>query len=153
MPLVIVSIGLALFILMIAYGKLNPFLAFIIISIGIGIASGMGSTAIAEAIQVGIGNTLGGLVIILGFGAMPDMVIKKIGYGAGQRELKDRPNLLRVILGNDSRVAIDFSVNRLPNKAQEIIIITSTPYAIGSYKKTVGSSSGHYFPVRPRLRG
>ncbi len=46
-----------------------------------------------------------------GFGAMPDMVIKKIGYGAGQRELKDRPNLLRVILGNDSRVATDFSEN------------------------------------------
>ena len=38
------------------------------------------------------------------FGTMPDMVINKVGYGAGQRELQDRPNLLRVIIGNDSRV-------------------------------------------------
>ncbi|MBT8366518.1 MAG: nickel pincer cofactor biosynthesis protein LarC, partial [Deltaproteobacteria bacterium] len=33
------------------------------------------------------------------FGAMPDMVIKKIGYGAGQRDLEERPNLLRIIMG------------------------------------------------------
>ena len=33
------------------------------------------------------------------FGLMPPMQIKKIGYGAGQRELPDRPNLLRVIVG------------------------------------------------------
>ena len=45
------------------------------------------------------------------FGAMPNMVIKKIGYGAGQRELEDRPNLLRVIIGNDSRVTTGFAEN------------------------------------------
>jgi uncharacterized protein (DUF111 family) len=45
------------------------------------------------------------------FGAMPDMVIKKIGYGAGQRELKDRPNLLRVIIGDDSPVTTGFAEN------------------------------------------
>jgi len=33
------------------------------------------------------------------FGSLPEMRIKKIGYGAGQRELKDRPNLLRIITG------------------------------------------------------
>jgi len=36
-----------------------------------------------------------------GFQAMPDMIIKKIGYGAGQRDLADRPNLLRIILGEE----------------------------------------------------
>jgi uncharacterized protein (TIGR00299 family) protein len=45
------------------------------------------------------------------FGAMPDMVIKKIGYGAGQRELKDRPNLLRIVLGNESRAATGIPEN------------------------------------------
>ena len=48
------------------------------------------------------------------FGAMPQMVIKKIGYGAGQRELDDRPNLLRIVLGNDSRAA-----NESPENLQE----------------------------------
>jgi len=33
------------------------------------------------------------------FGPLPQMRVKKIGYGAGQRELLDIPNLLRVIAG------------------------------------------------------
>jgi hypothetical protein len=33
------------------------------------------------------------------FGLLPEMSVKKTGYGAGQRELQDRPNLLRIITG------------------------------------------------------
>jgi len=33
------------------------------------------------------------------FGPMPKMLIGKIGYGVGARDLEERPNLLRVILG------------------------------------------------------
>jgi hypothetical protein len=33
------------------------------------------------------------------FGSLPEMRIKKTGYGAGQRELQGRPNLLRIITG------------------------------------------------------
>jgi uncharacterized protein (TIGR00299 family) protein len=33
------------------------------------------------------------------FGPLPEMRAKKTGYGAGQRELPDRPNLLRIITG------------------------------------------------------
>ena len=35
------------------------------------------------------------------FEEMPDMVIDKIGYGAGKRELESQPNLLRIILGTE----------------------------------------------------
>jgi uncharacterized protein (TIGR00299 family) protein len=45
------------------------------------------------------------------FGVMPDMVIKKVGYGAGQRELKNTPNLLRVILGNETQSAVEDAEN------------------------------------------
>ncbi|MDQ1329172.1 MAG: putative nickel insertion protein, partial [Candidatus Poribacteria bacterium] len=34
-----------------------------------------------------------------GFGIMPEMVIDKVGYGSGTKELAEQPNLLRVILG------------------------------------------------------
>ncbi|MCX5686938.1 MAG: nickel pincer cofactor biosynthesis protein LarC [Candidatus Omnitrophica bacterium] len=34
-----------------------------------------------------------------GFGRMPRMEIDKIGYGAGSRELNERPNMLRVFIG------------------------------------------------------
>ena len=35
------------------------------------------------------------------FGPMPPMKVSKIGYGAGSRQLKDRPNLLRMVIGED----------------------------------------------------
>jgi uncharacterized protein (TIGR00299 family) protein len=35
------------------------------------------------------------------FKEMPDMIIDKIGYGAGKRELETQPNLLRIILGTE----------------------------------------------------
>ena len=43
------------------------------------------------------------------FEPMPEMVIKRIGYGAGQRDLADRPNLLRIILdaGEETNVLED----------------------------------------------
>jgi uncharacterized protein (TIGR00299 family) protein len=34
------------------------------------------------------------------FGPLPPMRVEKTGYGAGQRELADRPNLLRIITGS-----------------------------------------------------
>lgn len=33
------------------------------------------------------------------FGPMPTMVIENVGYGAGQKDLPDRPNLLRILIG------------------------------------------------------
>jgi pyridinium-3,5-bisthiocarboxylic acid mononucleotide nickel chelatase len=35
------------------------------------------------------------------FGAMPPMVIEKVGYGVGSRNLTDRPNLLRILIGQE----------------------------------------------------
>ncbi len=34
------------------------------------------------------------------FGPMPPMVIETMGYGAGKRDLADRPNLLRILIGD-----------------------------------------------------
>ena len=34
------------------------------------------------------------------FGPMPPMQVGKIGYGAGQKDMPDRPNLLRILIGN-----------------------------------------------------
>jgi len=35
------------------------------------------------------------------FKEMPDMIVEKIGYGAGRRELELQPNLLRIVLGTE----------------------------------------------------
>ena len=41
------------------------------------------------------------------FEALPQMVIARIGYGAGRRDLEDRPNLLRILLAAESDPGLD----------------------------------------------
>ncbi len=40
-----------------------------------------------------------------GFGAMPAMRISSIGYGAGDRDFPEHPNVLRVMIGDSTRAA------------------------------------------------
>ena len=79
MPLLIVVLGLFLLFLLIAKFKLNAFIAFIIVSLAVGIAEGMELQGVIQSIQNGIGNTLGFLVIILGLGAMLGKLVADSG--------------------------------------------------------------------------
>jgi Gnt-I system high-affinity gluconate transporter len=83
MPLLIVIGGIFLLFLLIARFKLNAFIAFIIVSLGVGLAEGMELEKLVEAIENGIGNTLGFLLIILGLGAMLGKLVAD--SGAAQR--------------------------------------------------------------------
>ncbi len=79
MPLVFCIAGILLLILLVVYFKLDTFISFVLVSIGLGIACGMDIHRISAAIQKGIGNTLGPLVIILGFGAMLGKLVADSG--------------------------------------------------------------------------
>jgi Gnt-I system high-affinity gluconate transporter len=79
MPLVIALLGILSLILLIAIIKLDTFLSFVIVSIGIGLASGLDVISIGKAIQGGVGNTLGDLTLIVGFGAMLGKLIAESG--------------------------------------------------------------------------
>jgi Gnt-I system high-affinity gluconate transporter len=59
--------------------RLNAFIAFILVSIAIGIGQGMELNAIVSSIEKGIGNTLGFLVMILGLGAMLGKLVAESG--------------------------------------------------------------------------
>jgi uncharacterized protein (TIGR00299 family) protein len=37
--------------------------------------------------------------LAVGFGPLPSMQVSRIGYGAGSRDLEERPNLLRILIG------------------------------------------------------
>ena len=50
------------------------------------------------------------------FGLLTNMRIQKTGYGAGQRELQDRPNLLRIITGIPTDLKSDFKVDLLADQ-------------------------------------
>jgi uncharacterized protein (TIGR00299 family) protein len=47
------------------------------------------------------------------FGPLPPMRVEKTGYGAGQRELADRPNLLRIITGSPASSADGLSTDEI----------------------------------------
>ena len=79
MPLVIISLGILLLFFLIVFFRLNAFIAFIIVSIAIGIGQGMPLDALIRSIEKGIGNTLGFLVMILGFGAMLGKLVAESG--------------------------------------------------------------------------
>jgi hypothetical protein len=44
------------------------------------------------------------------FGSLPAMVIEKVGYGVGSRNLADRPNLLRILIGQEQGAANEETV-------------------------------------------
>lgn len=79
MPLVITLLGILALILLIAVVKFDTFLSFIIVSIGIGIAAGLDVIEVGSAIQKGVGDTLGGLTLIVGFGAMLGKLVAESG--------------------------------------------------------------------------
>lgn len=83
MPLFIVTTGIVLLFVLIAVFKLNAFISFIISSLYVGISQGMSLEKVVSAIQTGIGDTLGFLVMILGFGAMLGKLVAD--SGAAQR--------------------------------------------------------------------
>ena len=83
MPLVSVAVGIALLFFLIAYVKLNGFLSFVLVALLVGLLQGMGVVALVDAVQTGIGSTLGTLVMILGLGAMLGTIVAD--SGAAQR--------------------------------------------------------------------
>lgn len=83
MPLIIVICGICLFLLLILVFKLNPFLAFMIVSLSVAIAVGMPVDKAVASIQKGIGSTMGVIVPVLGFGAMLGKLVSE--SGAAQR--------------------------------------------------------------------
>ncbi|HEY1372189.1 MAG TPA: nickel pincer cofactor biosynthesis protein LarC [Candidatus Binatia bacterium] len=53
-------------------------------------------TPTGAAIIASLGNS---------FGAAPEMIVEKIGCGAGEKEFSSRPNLLRLVMGRDNAAA------------------------------------------------
>lgn len=79
MPLILCFIGILCLVLLIVWCKLDTFISFIVVSVGLGLACGLNVTQIGGAIQKGIGGILGSLVIILGFGAMLGRLVADSG--------------------------------------------------------------------------
>ena len=101
MPLIVITLGILLLFFLILVVRLNAFIAFILVGLAIGIGQGMELNSIVESIEIGIGNTLGFLVMILGLGAMLGKLVAE--SGAAQKIT----NVLIEIFGvSNTRIAV-----------------------------------------------
>ncbi|WP_258099233.1 GntP family permease [Marinoscillum pacificum] len=66
-------------VLLITKAKLNPFLAFVIVSIYTGLMLGVPLSEVTNIIEKGIGGMLGGLVIVIVLGAMLGKLVAETG--------------------------------------------------------------------------
>jgi Gnt-I system high-affinity gluconate transporter len=83
MNLLIVLFGILLLVVMISWGKVNAFLAFLVVSIVTGLLLGIPFGSITKSLYKGIGDTLGQLAIVIVLGAMLGKMVAE--SGAAQR--------------------------------------------------------------------
>lgn len=70
MPLLILFLGILFLFFLIVKVKLNSFLSLILVCLVLAYAEGLPIDSIFPTIQKGLGSTLGGLTIVVGFGAI-----------------------------------------------------------------------------------
>ena len=79
MEFLVIFLCIAGLVLLVTWGKVNPFLAFLIISILTGLLLGIPFNKVVGSVQKGIGDTLGSLVIIIALGAMLGKLVADSG--------------------------------------------------------------------------
>ncbi|HEX9514227.1 MAG TPA: gluconate:H+ symporter [Puia sp.] len=83
MNLFIVLLGILLLVALISWGKVNAFLAFLVVSLVTGLLLGIPFSGITHCVYKGIGDTLGQLAIVIVLGAMLGKLVAE--SGAAQR--------------------------------------------------------------------
>jgi Gnt-I system high-affinity gluconate transporter len=83
LPLVIIAVAIAALVVLVAWAKVHPFLAFILVSAGAAVALGMPLADVPGAVRKGIGDILGSLAIVIVCGAMLGKLV--VESGAAQR--------------------------------------------------------------------
>lgn len=74
---VFICVAIVLLVLFISVLKLQPFISFLVVSLGLGLASGLTTGDTIVAIQKGIGGTLGSIIPIIILGAMIGKMVAK----------------------------------------------------------------------------
>lgn len=83
MTLTVTILCILVLVLLITWGRLNAFLAFLLVSLATGIALGIPPETVTRSVQKGLGDTLGSLVVVIVLGAMIGKMVAV--SGAAQR--------------------------------------------------------------------
>ncbi|TVT41945.1 gluconate transporter [Hymenobacter setariae] len=79
MTLLVILLAVLALILLISWGKVNAFLAFLLVTIPAGFALGLGSKQVLGAVQKGLGDTLGSVALVVVLGAMLGKLVAESG--------------------------------------------------------------------------
>lgn len=96
-----IILGIVVLILLVTVVKLDTFISFMLVCLMVGTLGGLSITESVKAIQTGIGNTLGSLVMVLGFGAMLGKLVAESGAAN-----KITNNLVKVFGKNNIQIAL-----------------------------------------------
>ncbi|MFM1996340.1 MAG: hypothetical protein RLZZ111_727 [Planctomycetota bacterium] len=83
MSLAIIAAAIVALVALVVWGKMHPFLAFLLVSAATAVALGIPLVEVPAALRKGIGDTLGGLVTIIVAGTMLGKLV--VESGAAQR--------------------------------------------------------------------
>jgi len=79
MTFIIISACIAVLVILITWAKVNPFLAFLLVSTLTGLLLGIPFQSIMQSVTKGLGDTLGSLVIVIVLGAMLGKLVAESG--------------------------------------------------------------------------
>jgi len=79
MSFLIVLLCMGVLIVLLTWGKMNAFIAFLMVSVLAGLLLGIPADKIPGSLQKGIGDTVGGLLIIIALGAMLGKLVAESG--------------------------------------------------------------------------
>jgi len=79
MPLLTIFFCIILLVVLVSWAKVNPFLAFLIVSITAGLLLGIPLGKVTDSVQKGLGDTLGSITIIICLGAMLGKLVAESG--------------------------------------------------------------------------
>ncbi|WP_346237224.1 gluconate:H+ symporter [Niabella insulamsoli] len=102
--ILILIIGISLLLLLIAGAKLNAFTALMLIGLFIGFANGMDADLIVTSITKGIGDIMGPVIAVLGFGVMLGSILSETGATA---QISDR--LLQLFGAKRAKIAVSIT--------------------------------------------
>ncbi|OOQ59193.1 gluconate:H+ symporter [Mucilaginibacter pedocola] len=106
--MLIILLCIVLLILLVSWAKLNPFLAFLIVSIAAGLCLGIPLTKITRSVENGLGDILGKLTIIICLGAMLGKLVAS--SGAAQKIAEVLVNFFGVKYIQLALVAVGFII-------------------------------------------
>lgn len=108
MPLLTILFCIILLVVLVSWARVNPFLAFLIVSITGGLLLGIPLDKVAASVQKGLGETLGTITIIICLGAMLGKLVAD--SGAAQKIAEVLVNLLGVKYIQWALVVVGFIV-------------------------------------------